>query len=54
MISDPVAAQYVVQTSGYGFIRPSDRKEVSRQLLGRGILTVEGQLACGAIRLTRH
>ncbi|KAL1706311.1 cytochrome P450 [Schizophyllum commune] len=42
MISDPVAAQYVVQTSGYGFIRPSDRKEVSRQLLGRGILTVEG------------
>ncbi|KAI5899073.1 cytochrome P450 [Schizophyllum commune H4-8] len=42
MISDPVAAQYVVQTSGYSFIRPSDRKEVSRQLLGKGILTVEG------------
>ncbi|KAL1746482.1 cytochrome P450 [Schizophyllum fasciatum] len=42
MISDPVAVQYVAQTSGYAFVRPSDRKEVSRQLLGRGILTVEG------------
>lgn len=43
LISDPAAAQYILQTSGYGFIRPSDRKEVSRQLLGRGILTVEGE-----------
>lgn len=42
MISDPKAVQYIMQTAGYGFVRPSDRKEASRLLLGQGVLTVEG------------
>ncbi|KAL1746488.1 cytochrome P450 [Schizophyllum fasciatum] len=41
-ISDPKALHYIMQTSGYGFMRSEDRKENMRTLLGKGILTVEG------------
>ena len=31
-----------MQTAGYGFVRTEDKKEPMRTLLGKGILTVEG------------
>ncbi|KAK0240864.1 cytochrome P450 [Armillaria nabsnona] len=43
LVSDPKALQYIYQTSGYKFIRPSGRKELSRLLNGTGILFVEGE-----------
>ncbi|KAK0505319.1 cytochrome P450 [Armillaria luteobubalina] len=43
LISDPKALQYIYQTSGYKFIRPPGRKELSRLFNGTGILFVEGE-----------
>ena len=31
-----------MQTAGYGFVRTEDKKEPMRTLIGKGILTVEG------------
>ena len=33
-----------MQTAGYGFVRTEDKKEPMRTLVGKGILTVEGDL----------
>ncbi|KAK0475531.1 cytochrome P450 [Armillaria novae-zelandiae] len=43
LVSDPKALQYIYQTSGYKFIKPSGRKELSRLFNGTGILFVEGE-----------
>ncbi|PBK73360.1 cytochrome P450 [Armillaria solidipes] len=43
LVSDPKALQYIYQTSGYRFIKPPGRKELSRLFNGIGILFVEGE-----------
>ncbi|PBK95280.1 cytochrome P450 [Armillaria gallica] len=43
LVSDPKALQYIYQTSGYKFIKPPGRKELSRLFNGTGILFVEGE-----------
>ncbi|KAK0475532.1 cytochrome P450 [Armillaria novae-zelandiae] len=42
LVSDPKALQYIYQTSGYKFIKPPGRKELSRLAVGTGIFVVEG------------
>ncbi|KAI5899071.1 cytochrome P450 [Schizophyllum commune H4-8] len=42
LINDPKALHYIMQTAGYGFVRTEDKKEPMRTLIGKGILTVEG------------
>ncbi|KAL1727763.1 cytochrome P450 [Schizophyllum commune] len=42
LINDPKALHYIMQTAGYGFVRTEDKKEPMRTLVGKGILTVEG------------
>ena len=32
-----------MQTAGYGYVRTEDKKEPMRTLVGKGILTVEGE-----------
>ncbi|TRM68995.1 cytochrome P450 [Schizophyllum amplum] len=41
-IADPKAAQYIMQTAGYGFGRASSRRQVLANLLGPGILSADG------------
>ncbi|KIK68917.1 hypothetical protein GYMLUDRAFT_34925 [Collybiopsis luxurians FD-317 M1] len=38
VISDPKAMQYIFQTAGYGFLKWPERTEISRVLMGRGLL----------------
>ncbi|KDR75313.1 hypothetical protein GALMADRAFT_249339 [Galerina marginata CBS 339.88] len=38
LISDPKALQYIFHTSGYGFLKWPERTEISRILMGRGLL----------------
>ncbi|KAA1474631.1 cytochrome P450 [Dentipellis sp. KUC8613] len=42
MIADPKALQYVLQTSGYRFPKRPDAREVTRMILGRGIVWADG------------
>lgn len=42
LISDPKALQYIYQTSGYNFAKQSERRELSRVVLGRGLTWAEG------------
>ncbi|KAL1715757.1 cytochrome P450 [Schizophyllum commune] len=42
LINDPKALHYIMQTAGYGYVRTEDKKEPMRTLVGKGILTVEG------------
>ncbi|KAL0955332.1 hypothetical protein HGRIS_004215 [Hohenbuehelia grisea] len=42
-LADPKGLQYVMQTAAYHFRKPSDVIETTSLLLGRGILSVEGQ-----------
>ncbi|KAK0225366.1 cytochrome P450 [Armillaria fumosa] len=42
LVSDPKALQYIYQTSGYKFIKPPGRKELSRLAAETGIFFVEG------------
>ncbi|KAJ3880021.1 cytochrome P450 [Lentinula edodes] len=37
-ISDPKAMQYIFHTAGYGFLKWPERTEISRVLMGRGLL----------------
>ncbi|KAE9408599.1 cytochrome P450 [Gymnopus androsaceus JB14] len=37
-VSDPKAMQYIFQTAGYGFLKWPERTEISRVLMGRGLL----------------
>ncbi|KAF8817623.1 cytochrome P450 [Phlegmacium glaucopus] len=38
MVADPKAIQYVLQTAGYRYRKPADRREIMRLIAGRGIL----------------
>lgn len=42
MITDPKALQYILQTSGYGFSKPSEANEMSQITVGNGILSADG------------
>ncbi|KNZ72214.1 Leukotriene-B4 omega-hydroxylase 3 [Termitomyces sp. J132] len=44
LISDPKALQYIFHTSGYGFLKWSERTEISRVLMGRGLLWADGDI----------
>lgn len=44
MISDPKALQYIFHTSGYGFLKWPERTEISRVLMGRGLLWADGEI----------
>ncbi|KAF9268780.1 cytochrome P450 [Marasmius fiardii PR-910] len=43
MVSDPKAMQYIFHTSGYGFLKWPERTEISRVLMGRGLLWADGE-----------
>ncbi|KAL0072769.1 hypothetical protein AAF712_000532 [Marasmius tenuissimus] len=43
VISDPKAMQYIFQTSGYNFLKWPERTEISRVLMGRGLLWADGE-----------
>ncbi|EKM53350.1 uncharacterized protein PHACADRAFT_259662 [Phanerochaete carnosa HHB-10118-sp] len=43
-ISDPKALQYIYVTSGYRFIKPPDRRALSRLHSGHGLLWAEGEV----------
>ncbi|KAF8813700.1 cytochrome P450 [Phlegmacium glaucopus] len=43
LISDPKAMQYIFHTSGYGFLKWPERTEISRILMGRGLLWADGE-----------
>ncbi|KAG6821030.1 hypothetical protein H0H93_007920 [Arthromyces matolae] len=42
LISDPKALQYIFHTSGYNFVKWPERTEISRVLMGRGLLWADG------------
>ncbi|KIY71128.1 cytochrome P450 [Cylindrobasidium torrendii FP15055 ss-10] len=42
LISDPKALQYIFQTSGYNYEKWPERTEISRILMGRGLLWADG------------
>ncbi|KAK0461023.1 cytochrome P450 [Desarmillaria tabescens] len=44
LISDPKALQYIFHTSGYGFLKWPQRTEISRVLMGRGLLWADGNI----------
>lgn len=43
-IADPKALQYIFHTSGYGFLKWPERTEISRVLMGRGLLWADGEI----------
>ncbi|ESK91018.1 cytochrome p450 [Moniliophthora roreri MCA 2997] len=43
-VSDPKAMQYIFHTSGYGFLKWPERTEISRVLMGRGLLWADGEI----------
>ncbi|KAL9711697.1 hypothetical protein Ac2012v2_004769 [Leucoagaricus gongylophorus] len=43
LISDPKALQYILHTSGYNFLKWPERTEISRVLMGRGLLWADGE-----------
>ncbi|KAF9070864.1 cytochrome P450 [Rhodocollybia butyracea] len=44
VVSDPKAMQYIFQTAGYGFLKWPERTEISRVLMGRGLLWADGSI----------
>lgn len=44
LISDPKALQYIFHTSGYNFLKWPERTEISRVLMGRGLLWSDGMM----------
>ncbi|TFK74528.1 cytochrome P450 [Pluteus cervinus] len=44
LISDPKALQYIFHTSGYGYLKWPERTEISRILMGRGLLWADGDI----------
>ncbi|KAF9567920.1 cytochrome P450 [Agrocybe pediades] len=44
LISDPKALQYIFHTSGYGFLKWPERTEISRILMGRGLLWADADI----------
>ncbi|KDQ64164.1 hypothetical protein JAAARDRAFT_201555 [Jaapia argillacea MUCL 33604] len=42
LVSDPKALQYILSTSGYNFTKSPDRRELTRILIGEGLIFVEG------------
>ncbi|TFK25554.1 cytochrome P450 [Coprinopsis marcescibilis] len=44
MISDPKALQYIIHTSGYAYPKWPERTEISRVLMGRGLLWADGDI----------
>jgi len=43
LLSDPKALQYIFHTSGYNFLKWPERTEISRVLMGRGLLWADGE-----------
>lgn len=43
-VSDPKALQYIIHTSGYSFPKWPERTEISRVLMGRGLLWADGEI----------
>ncbi|KAG7090931.1 hypothetical protein E1B28_010004 [Marasmius oreades] len=43
MVSDSKAMQYIFHTAGYGFLKWPERTEISRVLMGRGLLWADGE-----------
>ncbi|EAU91561.1 hypothetical protein CC1G_02050 [Coprinopsis cinerea okayama7 len=43
-ISDPKALQYIIHTSGYAYPKWPERTEISRVLMGRGLLWADGEI----------
>ncbi|KAF8638059.1 hypothetical protein AX16_010691 [Volvariella volvacea WC 439] len=43
-IADPKALQHIFHTSGYGFLKWPERTEISRVLMGRGLLWADGEV----------
>ncbi|KAE9394403.1 cytochrome P450 [Gymnopus androsaceus JB14] len=44
IVADPQALQYICHTSGYRFPKPQDFYQVAGFLMGRGLVTVEGEV----------
>ncbi|EKM80790.1 hypothetical protein AGABI1DRAFT_55872 [Agaricus bisporus var. burnettii JB137-S8] len=44
LISDPKALQYIFHTSGYNYLKWPERTEISRVLMGRGLLWADGEV----------
>ncbi|KAK7472961.1 hypothetical protein VKT23_001065 [Stygiomarasmius scandens] len=44
LISDPKALQYIMHTSGYAYPKWPERTEISRVLMGRGLLWADGDI----------
>ncbi|KJA27724.1 hypothetical protein HYPSUDRAFT_62766 [Hypholoma sublateritium FD-334 SS-4] len=44
LVSDPKALQYIFHTSGYGFLKWPERTEISRILMGRGLLWADADI----------
>jgi cytochrome P450 len=44
LISDPKALQYIFHTSGYNFLKWPERTEISRILMGRGLLWADDEV----------
>ncbi|KAF5321513.1 hypothetical protein D9619_001359 [Psilocybe cf. subviscida] len=44
LISDPKALQYIFHTSGYNFLKWPERTEISRILMGRGLLWADDEI----------
>ncbi|KZT27521.1 cytochrome P450 [Neolentinus lepideus HHB14362 ss-1] len=43
MVADPKALQYMYQSAGTQFLKPTIRREISRMYIGRGIAWAEGE-----------
>ncbi|THV06716.1 cytochrome P450 [Dendrothele bispora CBS 962.96] len=44
LVSDPKALQYIMHTSGYNYPKWPERTEISRVLMGRGLLWADGEI----------
>jgi hypothetical protein len=46
MLCDPLALQYVFHTSGYHFPKRTDATQVTKLMMGRGIVSASGKISC--------
>lgn len=42
MVSDPKALRHIFHTSGYDFAKQQGRREMTRMLVGRGLVWADG------------
>ena len=43
-LSDPKALQYILQTSGYNYVKPTERRAMSRLHSGHGLVWSDGEV----------